>query len=72
MSSARERAAEWLGQIIEDGADDWTQDQAIALGHAWATIAVADEIRALRETLEPLTKPVLLDAALSGGESDAA
>lgn len=59
MSSARERAADLLEQARVSDAP-WGP---LAAAQSYATLAVADEIRALRETIEPLTKPVLLDAA---------
>lgn len=70
MSSARENARQLLDGVVFSHTEPATEVAAVA--QAEATLAVADEIRALRGEIEKLTNPAILvdGAALSGGESD--
>lgn len=53
MSSAREKAESALGEAEGGYPGEWTRDQSLAEARAAASLAVADEIRALREALMP-------------------
>lgn len=67
MSSARESAERCLSWVV-DRDEPWDRATALQEAQTFATLAVADEIRALRGEIEKLTAVLQGRAFLAEGE----